>query len=166
MNGRKVWLLWVGLTTLGPGHLAGQVPGGEQFPRGSVMAEYRAEVLTQVNSLLADWGDDWALDRPEELSELYWEDALLIPPGGELKRGHDEILAYFNGTLGQHGQIEAFMLDFDASGGMAQVFGNYMLAIQQGDEAGTQKTGPLITVYLRRGRRWKIRSQVFFPADR
>ena len=46
----------------------------------------------------------------------------------------------------------------------AQVFGNYMLSIQQGAEAGTQKTGPLITVYLRRGRRWKIRSQVFFPS--
>jgi len=158
-----MWFLSV--AALVPAQLTAQVPGGEQIPRGSVMAEYKAEVLTQVNSLLADWGNDWGLDRPQELSELYWEDALLIPPGGGLMRGRAEILSYFTDTLSQHGRIEAFMLDFDASGGMAQVFGNYMLAIQQGAEAGSQQTGPLITVYLRRGRRWKIRSQVFFPAD-
>lgn len=162
MNGRVVPMFL--MTVMGSGQLAAQAPGGEQVPRGSVMAEYRAEVLTQVNSLLQDWGEDWAQDHPDELTELYWEDALLIPPGGELRRGHAEILEYFNGTLAEHGHIEAFMLDFDASGGMAQVFGNYMLSIQQGAEAGTQKTGPLITVYLRRGRRWKIRSQVFFPS--
>ena len=165
MNGRTAWFFSVAVAALAPTQAAAQAPGGEQVPRGSVMAEYKAEVLTQVNSLLADWGADWGLDRPEELSELYWEDALLIPPGGGLKRGRDEILTYFTDTLSQHGSIEAFMLDFDASGGMAQVFGNYMLAVQQGTEAGSQKTGPLITVYLRRGRRWKIRSQVFFPAD-
>jgi hypothetical protein len=38
-----------------------------------------------------------------------------------------------------------------------------MLGIQQGEEAGTQKTGPLITVYVQRGRRWRIRSQIFMP---
>ncbi len=44
---------------------------------------------------------------------------------------------------------------------MAQVYGNYMLGIQQGEEAGTQKRGPMVTVYVRRGRTWRIRSQVF-----
>ena len=57
------------------------------------------------------------------------------------------------------------MLDFDASGGMAQVFGNYMLMIQGGEQAGVMKQGPMMTIYLLRGRTWKIRSQVFMPGS-
>ncbi len=140
-----------------------QAPGYQQIDPGSIRAEYVAEVLDRINELLADWGSAWAEDRPEELSDYYWEDALLIPPEGGLRRGREEIAEYFDEVLSNHGHIEAFMLDFDASGGMSQVFGNYMLGIQQGAEAGTQKTGPLITVYVQRGRRWRIRSQVFLP---
>jgi len=142
----------------------GQAPGYQQIDVGSIQAEYKAEVLTNVNQHLAEWGDAWANDRPEELTDLYWDDALLIPPGGSLLRGRDEIRAYFLENLADHGHVEAFMLDFDASGGMSQVFGNYMLGIQRGDEAGSQTRGPMITVYLRKGRTWKIRSQVFLPS--
>lgn len=143
--------------------LAAQAPGYEQVDIGAIRAEYVAEVLDRINDLYADWGEAWATDQVEELSELYWEDALMIPPDGQLRRGRGEIQAYFTEVLADHGHIEAFMLDFDASGGMAQVFGNYMLGIQHGEEAGTTKRGPLITVYVQRGRRWRIRSQVFLP---
>lgn len=140
-----------------------QAPGYPQIDPRSVRAEYAAEVLDRINDLLQDWGDSWATDQVDALAELYWEDAMLIPPGGGTVpiRGRDGIREYFAGVLPEHGHIEAFMLDFDASGGMAQVFGNFMLGIQQGEEAGVQKTGPLITVYMQRGRTWKIRSQVF-----
>jgi len=59
---------------------AGQAPGYQQIDPGSIRAEYTAEVLDRINDLLADWGDAWAGDRPEELSDLDWEDAILIPP--------------------------------------------------------------------------------------
>jgi ketosteroid isomerase-like protein len=126
-----------------------------------VRAEYLAEALERVNELQQDWGESWADDRVEELADLYWEDAMLIPPGGIPIRGRDAIRSYFETVLPDHGHIEAFMLDFDASGGMAQVFGNYMLGFQRGEQAGTQKSGPLITVFMLRGRSWRIRSQVF-----
>jgi len=140
-----------------------QAPGYQQLDIGSIRAEYVSEVLDRINDLLLEWGESWATDQLDEVTSLYWEDALLIPPEGGLRRGHDEIRAYFAEVLPQHGHIEAFMLDFDASGGMSQVFGNYMLGIQQGEGAGSQRTGPMITVYVLRGRRWKIRSQVFLP---
>ena len=126
-------------------------------------AEYLAEVLDRLNELLADWGETWAGDRVDELAELYAEDAVLVPPEGGVHRGRDAIRAYFASALPDHGHIEAFMLDFDASGEMSQVFANYMLGIQAGDGAGTQMRGPMITVYVRRGRRWLVRSQVFLP---
>ena len=50
------------------------------------------------------------------------------------------------------------MLDFDASGEMSQVYGNYMLDAQGGDGA---RRGPMLTVYVRRNRTWLIRSQIF-----
>ena len=140
-----------------------QAPGYQQIDIGAVRAEYVAEVLDRINDLYADWGEAWATDQVDELAELYWEEALLIPPDGQLRRGREEIRTYFSEVLADHGHIEAFMLDFDASGGMAQVFGNYMLGIQHGEAAGTTQRGPLITIYLRRGRRWRIRSQVFLP---
>ena len=136
-------------------------PGHQMRDPGAARAEFFAEVLMQVNENLANWGRAWATDLPDELVELYWEDAMLLPPGGIPLRGHDQLREYFETALPENGHIEAFMLDFDASGQMAQVFGNYMLGIQQGEEAGTQKTGPMFTVYMMRGRTWKIRSQIF-----
>lgn len=146
-----------------PAAASAQAPGYQQIDQRSIRAEYTAEVLDRINDLLLEWGEAWANDRPDELSEYYWEDALLIPPEGGLRRGREEIQAYFEEVLGTHGRVEAFMLDFDASGGMSQVFGNYMLQIQQGPNAGAQQNGPLITVYVQRGRNWRIRSQVFLP---
>jgi len=140
-----------------------QAPGYQQLNPGSVRAEYLAEVLDRVNDLMAEWGDAWAGDRVDDLVEQYWEDAVLIPPDHVPVRGAEEIRAYFAEVLPSHGHIEAFMLDFDASATMSQVYGNYMLGIQQGEQAGTQKSGPMVTVYLRRGRTWRIRSQVFVP---
>lgn len=142
-----------------------QAPGYQQLDIRSIRAEYTAEVLDRINDLLLEWGDAWANDRPDELAEYYWEDALLIPPEGGLRRGREEIRAYFDDVLSSHGSVEAFMLDFDASGGMSQVFGNYMLQIQQGPGAGSRQSGPLITVYVQRGRNWRIRSQVFLPPE-
>ena len=153
----------LGVLLLLPVAAAGQAPGYQQLDVRSIRAEYTAEVLDRINDLLLEWGEAWANDRPDELAEYYWEDALLIPPEGGLHRGRDEIQAYFEETLATHGSVEAFMLDFDASGGMSQVFGNYMLQMQQGPEAGSRKSGPLITIYVQRGRSWRIRSQVFLP---
>lgn len=160
-------MLLLPLLTLGVAHgAAAQAPGYQQLNPRAVRAEYLAEVLERVNDLMADWGDSWAGDRPDELLDTYWEDAVLIPPNHVPLRGHEEMTAYFAEALPVQGHVEAFMLDFDASGTMAQVYGNYTLGIQQGEEAGVQKRGPMITVYLRRGRTWKIRSQAFLSGDR
>lgn len=137
---------------------AAQAPGYPQVPIGQVRAEYVAEVIVQINEVLADWGGHWGGDRVDDLVDMYWEDALFIAPDGQLRRGSEELRAYFNGALPAMGDVEAFMLDFDASGGMSQVFGNYMLEVD-----GAPTSGPMLTVYVRRGRDWKIRSQVFMP---
>jgi ketosteroid isomerase-like protein len=139
----------------------GQAPGYQRLDPGSVRAEYLAEVLTRINEHIADWGSAWANDRVEELTALYWEDAVLIPPDRFPLRGRDQIRGYFAEVTPAHGTVEAFMLEFDASGGMSQVYGNYAIDIEEGEGAGTQLRGPVLTVYTMRGRTWRIRSQVF-----
>lgn len=139
---------------------AAQAPGYPSVPIGSIRAEYVAEVIVQINAVLAEWGESWGADRVPELVDMYWDDALFIGPDGQLRRGHDELAEYFSGALTGMGTVEAFMLDFDASGGMSQVFGNYLLEVD-----GAQTSGTLLTVYVRRGRDWRIRSQVFLPPD-
>lgn len=160
---RTALVLGACLVGAAPSGISAQVPGYQQINPASIRAEYNAEVLDRINDLLADWGEAWATDRVDDLVDLYWEDAVLIPPDGAPHRGRDRIREYLVEALPAQGHIEAFMLDFDASGGMAQVFGNYMLGILQGPAAET-KTGPMLTVYAQRGRRWRIRSQVFMPS--
>ena len=142
------------------GSLSAQAPGYQQIDVRQIFAEFHAEVLSQVNDLMAEWGDAWAVDDTELLLESYWENAVVIPPGGGVPlRGDRAISSWFEEHKAGFGAVEAFMLDFDASGGMAVVFGNYLL--QNPGNATSQSSGPLMTVYLLRGRTWKIRSQVF-----
>jgi len=148
-------------TALLPAALQAQAPGYQQLDPRSVRAEYTAEVLDRVNDLHGEWSEAWSTDQLDELMELYWEEAVLIPHDRPPLRGQDQIREYLAEVLPNHGQVEGFMLDFDASGGMATIFGNYMVQMQAGPEAGSSKQGPLVTVYMRRGRTWKVRTQVF-----
>jgi len=142
---------------LGGAHaLAAQAPGYPPVDTRGIFAEYHAEVLEQLNHLMADWARAWKDDRADKVADLYWENAVLLEPGLPPFRGRDAIRAHLEEALPLRGEVEAFMLDFDASGGMAVVYGNYQLS-----ENGTQRSGPLVTVYLLKGRSWKIRSQVF-----
>jgi ketosteroid isomerase-like protein len=139
-----------------PTRATAQAPGYQQIDNRAIFAEYHAEVLVQVNELMARWGDAWGDDEPADLADLYWENAVLIRPGHAPFRGREAIQAHLSEALPDVGTVEAFMLDFDASGGMAVVYGNYTL-----DVDGGPRSGPLVTVYLLKGRTWKIRSQVF-----
>jgi uncharacterized protein (TIGR02246 family) len=139
-----------------PMRAAAQAPGYPPVDNRRILAEYHAEVLEQLNKLMARWGKAWADDDADDVADLYWENAVLIVPGSPPFRGRDAIRAHLAEVLPEEGDMEAFMLDFDASGGMAVVYGNYRLST-----AGEDRSGPLVTVYLLQGRTWKIRSQVF-----
>lgn len=147
------------LALLLPAAAAGQAPGYQQLDNRQIMAAFHAEVLEGVNRVMDRWGRGWSSDDVDEVVDLYWENATLIPPAGPPLRGAEAIRAWLATVAPDHGSMEAFMLDFDASGGMALVSGNYTLEV-----AGERATGALTTVYVQRGRTWKIRSQVFTPS--
>lgn len=157
------WAAAVALSgALVPGPVTGQAPGYTQIDTRQIFAEFHAEVLANLNEVMDAWGTAWSTDRVEDLIDLYWENAVLIPPETAPVRGAEALAAYFEGAMSSQGAVEGFMLDFDASGGMAVVYGNFLMQLQ-GDRGGQELSGSLVTVYLRRGRTWKIRSQIFRP---
>lgn len=146
------------LSALLTGSAAAQAPGYQQVDTRQIMAAYHAEVLEGVNRVMARWGTAWGNDDVDRVADLYWENASLLPPDGPPRRGLEAIRGYLAEVLPRQGQMEAFLLDFDASGGMALVTGNYTVELD-----GVPRRGALTTVYLQRGRTWKIRSQIFTP---
>lgn len=150
-----LWLLVAGVA-VPCGRAGAQAPGYDQIDTRRLLAEFHAEVLGQINQVQARWGASWAADDLGALLDEYWEEAVVLPADGQPLRGRAELQEFLQTELAGTDRIEAFMLDFDASGGMAVVYGNYLI-----EAGGEQRTGPLVTVYLRRGRTWKIRSQVF-----
>jgi len=144
-----------------PGAAFAQVPGYKGGDARQLLAEYRAEILGQLNQAMETWGRAWSEDDVEGLVDLYAEDATVFVHGKDPIRGQDAIRAHFGETLPTLGAADAFLLDFDASGGMAMAHSNYTIEVQSGPGRGTRLAGPMITVYVQRGRAWRIRSQAF-----
>lgn len=137
-----------------------QAPGYRGPSAGQLRAEYRAEVLVQVNRAMTEWGTAWDGDDVDALATLYLEDAVVFPAGGDPIRGREAIRAWLRETLPAHGSVEEFLQDFEVSGGMAMAYSRYRIQLPGEGRVG-EVSGELITIHLQRGRSWKIRSQVF-----
>lgn len=113
-------LVFIALTL--PAQLRAQAPGGWMPSSRSIRAEYYAEVLNHVNAIAADWATAWSNDN---VDDLYADNAVVIPEEGASLRTREEIRSYFEEYVKTTGHVESFMLDFDASGEIAMVYGNW-----------------------------------------
>lgn len=155
--------LTVALLALGlPATGAAQAPGYKGPDARQLRAQYLAEVIGQMNGIIEDWTGAWSADDLDALADLYVEDAVLIPPGGEPLRGWPAIRGWFAARLPEDEGVAAFLQDFDAAGGMAMGESNYRIE-RLASSGGGDLTGRLVTVLVQRGNRWRIRTQVFVP---
>jgi len=137
------------------------VPGGGGFAGGRNMAEFYGEVTARTAELFAVWRERWVEDNPQALAELYSPDAMLYLPDRSPIFTSGMIAEAFAELLPETGEIQAGMLDFDASGKIAYIFGKFTLDFRDANGVRHQITGDHITVAKREGRDWKIRSQMF-----
>ena len=149
-------LVFIALTL--PAQLRAQAPGGWMPSSRSIRAEYYAEVFNHVNAIAADWATAWSNDN---VDDLYADNAVVIPEEGASLRTREETRSYFEEYVKTTGHVESFMLDFDASGEIAMVYGNWRARMTSGPDAGQEVRGPMVTVYLQQGRTRLIRSQMF-----
>ena len=149
-------LVFIALTL--PAQLRAQPPGGWMPSSRSIRAEYYAEAFNHVNAIAADWATAWSNDN---VDDLYADNAVVIPEEGASLRTREETRSYFEEYVKTTGHVESFMLDFDASGEIAMVYGNWRARMTSGPDAGQEVRGPMVTVYLQQGRTRLIRSQMF-----
>jgi ketosteroid isomerase-like protein len=160
-----IGLAWLG----GPMAIGAQtlpgVPGGRATTSGQNLAEYYGEVTERLTELFSAWRSAWAGDRLDELAELYHEEGVLTLPGSDPLWTREGIRQGLEGLLPISGEIQASVLDFDASGRMAYVWGAFSLQILEPDGRTRTVEGSHITVCMRMGRTWVIRSQTLIPRN-
>lgn len=134
-------------------------PGSDGGSAAANRAEYYADVMLHTNALLGEWRSAWAADDIETLLELYTEDATFIFNQDDPVRGREAIHEKLESLLRRSGEVQASFSDFDASGRMGLISG--LLTFQLRDQRGARTlTGIHMTVLIRNGRNWGIRSQL------
>ncbi len=137
------------------------VPGPGITSNQRHMTDFLNEVNQRVTELTRRWRGAWVRDEIEDLVDLYTEDAVLTLAQGEPIRGHRRLKQYFEENLAMLGGAQLSEADFHASGRMAFVSGPFSYLVQGENGSGWQVTGTHVTVFLREGRDWRIRSQIF-----
>lgn len=135
-------------------------PGGDGYSAAAARAEFYADVLEHTNEVLAKWRRAWAEDDLDAVLELYTEDALFIFTNDAPVQGREAIREKLVTLLERTGEVQAAFTDFDASGRMGLISG--LLTFQMRDARSSRTVGGLhMTVLIRQGRDWRIRSQLF-----
>jgi len=127
------------------------------------MAAYYGEVTARTSELFALWREAWVEDNVPGLASLYHPEAMLYLPDRDPIFTRDLIAEAFTELLPETGEIQAAMLDFDASGKIAYISGMFSLDFRDANGTRHQITGDHVTVCIRMGRHWVIRSQMFRP---
>lgn len=149
------------------GNAAGQIPGGDPGDSRrryeAARARVRADALEDVRATLQQWSDAWAVDGAGQLSELYAEAGSIrgLPFGSG--SGREGIEAAFRDFLDEAGPVTLNLREFDAGGLLAFSVADYSYTTPDAEAA--VRRGTVLTVFMKRGGDWRIRSQLFRPAE-
>jgi ketosteroid isomerase-like protein len=151
-----------------PTAVAGQhLPGAAPLDIDRSRAEYTSSVIREYNLLMRDWRETLSLRAPAQTARFYADGALLLVSGGTAAHGREAIQGLFEELLPQVVEMRTGLADFVASDNLAYATGPLMLYYRDQTDASIQTTqGHHVTVLVREGRRWRIRSQVLqYDAD-
>ncbi len=159
-------LLALSLTLAPAGPLLAQsanpgAPGGDGRGAGAFLAEYYAEVIQRVGESMTEWRLAVREDDIDGTVDGYWEEAQLLFPGRQPIIGERAIRDFFVQFLPTVGEFQTSMIDFDASGRMGFVTGPFYYEVPVAGGTADRIEGTHVTILLRKGRDWKIRTQIF-----
>jgi uncharacterized protein (TIGR02246 family) len=144
------------------GALSGQrVPGAPPIDWERESAEYRVEVLKAYNDLMTEWRHAWEGADARRAADFYAETAVLVVPDSAPIQGKQRIQEYFVNALPKVLEIRTGLSDFVASDRLAYALSPVWYREKNTSGAERAFTGTCMTVLVREGRRWKIRSQIF-----
>ena len=125
--------------------------------------EYSAEVLKAYNDVMQSWRDAWQGEDAKAMADLYTDAAYLILPDAELIQGRDSIRSALSNALPGLVEVRTGLTEFMASDRTAYALGPFWYRIRVGENARTL-IGTHVTILIREGRTWKIRTQIFTSA--
>ncbi len=136
-------------------------PGGDGRGAGAFLAEYYAEVIQRVGEAMTEWRLAVREDRLDRTVDSYWEEAQLLFPDRQPIIGERALREFFEAFLPTIGEFQTSMIDFDASGRMGFVTGPFYYEVPVAGGSSERVEGTHVTILLRKGRDWKIRTQIF-----
>jgi CubicO group peptidase (beta-lactamase class C family)/ketosteroid isomerase-like protein len=138
---------------------AGQMPGGRGVDTDLQRAQFTSVMLGVVRAQISEWMDVWQSGSVDQLARRYSPTATIVPPGGRPVQGPDEIAEFSAASMALASDAALSITDFDASEGIAYMYGPYTFAPRHAGEQ--HATGHHVTLLQRDGRTWRIRAQLY-----
>lgn len=148
------------LGALLPATSSGQiVPGAPQPDWDRARHEYTAGVLRSYNDVMGKWRAAWLEGDVAAVMELYDEGAVLMVDDSVPREGRAAIELYVRSILPRTRELRTGLSDFVASERLAYALAPIYIEVAEGT-AVRAYSGSAVTILVRDGRRWKIRSQI------
>lgn len=135
------------------------VPGAPQTDWERTRHEYTAEVLRSYNDVMAKWRVAWMEGDVDAVMDLYDEGAILMVDDSVPFEGRAAIERFVRSVAPGTRELRTGLSDFVASERLAYSLGPIYIEVAKG-AAVRSYSGNAVTILVREGRRWKIRSQI------
>lgn len=123
--------------------------------------EYTADVLRAYDRLITEWRIAWDNGDVAAASDLYLDDAILFVGDTVPMQGRANIAKLLGRLIPVTIELRTGLSDFVASERLAYALGPFYWEVQESGTAASRIiTGTIVTILVRDGRRWRIRSQI------
>jgi Domain of unknown function (DUF4440) len=146
----------------GTSGLTSAIPGGDGRSAALYQAEFNADLIQGVDSLMLRYADVWQRHKERAIEGLYAENATLVAPDGHLISGGERLRAYARTLMPRIAAEDSWRDDFTGSGEMALSYGRYRI---DSVEPGMDHHGVQLTIAKRDGLVWKIRSKFYLSFE-
>jgi uncharacterized protein (TIGR02246 family) len=140
------------------------VPGAPTTDWNRERQEFTADVLRAYDRMITEWRAAWQKGDPKAVAEFYLDDALFFVGDTVPLQGKASVMQQLQRMVPGTVELRTGLSDFVASDRLAYALGPFYWEVK--DSAGTTTrvvTGTVVTIVVRDGRRWKIRSQILRP---
>ena len=141
------------------------VPGAPTMDWQRERQEFTAEVLKAYDRTITEWRNAWQKGDVAAVADFYLDDALLFVGDTIPLQGKTNFIKQLQRMVPQTVELRTGLSDFVASDRLAYALGPFYWEIKESAGATTTRvvTGTVVTIMVRDGRRWKIRSQILRP---
>jgi uncharacterized protein (TIGR02246 family) len=119
-------------------------------------------VRAAIEQAGARFSEAYARGDAKGVAAFYTEDAIALPPGGEMVKGRPAIQQMWQSTMDSGVKSLRFtVLDVGASGDLAHETGTAVLNIHEQGKEPTTASAKYVVVWKRQGDEWKLHRDIW-----